>query len=78
MTIQQAVDAPRVHHQWMPDRLDYDTNGIPKDVLDALVAKGHTLHTRSFTWNVAAIGRDAQGRFTGAADPRGEGVAIGY
>jgi gamma-glutamyltranspeptidase/glutathione hydrolase len=78
MTIQQAVDAPRVHHQWMPDRLDYDTVGIPKDVLDALVAKGHTLHTRTFTWNVAAIGRDDQGRWTGAADPRGEGVAIGY
>jgi len=78
MTLPESVDAPRIHHQWMPDRLDHDTVGIPKDVLDALAAKGHTLHTRSFTWNVAAIGRDAEGRWTGAADPRGEGVAIGY
>jgi len=63
----------------MPDRLDHDTVGIPKDVLDALAAKGHTLHPRTnFTWNVAAIGRDAEGRWTGASDPRGEGVAIGY
>ena len=78
MTLQEAVDAPRVHHQWMPDRLDHETVGIPKDVLDALAAKGHTLHARSFTWNVAAIGRDDKGRYTGAADPRGEGVALGY
>jgi len=78
MTLPEAVDAPRIHHQWMPDRLDIETVGIPKDVLDALDAKGHTLHTRPFTWNVAAIGRDAQGRWTGASDPRGEGVAIGY
>jgi gamma-glutamyltranspeptidase/glutathione hydrolase len=78
LTLREAVDAPRIHHQWMPDRLDHDTVGMPKDVLDALAAKGHTLHTRSFTWNVAAIGRDARGRFTGAADPRGEGTAIGY
>jgi gamma-glutamyltranspeptidase/glutathione hydrolase len=79
MTLQEAVDAPRIHHQWMPDRLDHDTVGIPKDVLDALAAKGHTLHPRTnFTWNVAAIGRDAEGRWTGASDPRGEGVAIGY
>jgi gamma-glutamyltranspeptidase / glutathione hydrolase len=78
MTLQEAVDAPRIHHQWMPDRLDHDTVGIPKDVLDALAAKGHTLHTRSFTWNVTAIGRDEKGRWTGAADARGEGVALGY
>jgi gamma-glutamyltranspeptidase/glutathione hydrolase len=76
MTIQQAVDAPRIHHQWMPDRLDLEA--MPKDVLDALAAKGHKLNPRVFTWNVAGIGRDAQGRWTGAADPRGEGVAIGF
>lgn len=78
MTLQEAVDAPRIHHQWMPDRLDHETVGIPRDVLDALAAKGHTLHTRPFTWNVAAIGCDEKGRWTGAADPRGEGAAIGF
>ena len=52
---------------------------IATEMAHALAAKGHTLRPRTnFTWNVAAIGRDAQGRWTGASDPRGEGVAIGY
>jgi gamma-glutamyltranspeptidase/glutathione hydrolase len=78
MTAQEAVDAPRIHDQWSPDRIDTDPGGIPADVIDALRSRGHVVGTKRFTWNVAVVGLDAAGRYTGAADPRGEGVAVGY
>jgi gamma-glutamyltranspeptidase/glutathione hydrolase len=78
MTVQEAVDAPRIHEQWVPDRIDTDPAGIPADVIEALRARGHVVGAKRFTWNVAAVGLDADGRYTGAADPRGEGVAVGY
>lgn len=36
-----AVDAPRMHHQWMPDRLSIEGNGVPQATVDALTAMGH-------------------------------------
>ena len=35
MNIADAVVAPRIHHQWQPDRLRYESRGFPADVLDA-------------------------------------------
>jgi len=37
----EAVDAPRMHHQWLPDRLSIEANGVSEDVLAALKALGH-------------------------------------
>ena len=48
MTIQEAVDAPRIHHQWFPDVLNIET-GVPNDVLDALRAKGHKINQIGLT-----------------------------
>ena len=78
MTLQEAVDAPRIHHQWMPDAIQLEPRAIPEDVAVALRAKGHTLTVRKPFGSVCAIGRDAMGRWTGAADPRDEVVALGY
>ena len=40
MNPQDAVDAPRIHHQWMPDRITME-KGISPDTIEALKARGH-------------------------------------
>jgi len=78
MSLQEAVDAPRIHHQWFPDEILYERGALPPDVTEGLRRRGHTLTERGPIGNVCAIGLDAQGRYTGAADPRDEAVALGY
>ncbi len=46
MNIRQAVDAPRFHHQWMPDVLAYERNSISPDTVALLKAQGHQLDER--------------------------------
>jgi len=43
MGAQEAVDAPRFHHQWLPDRISYERWGISPDTVKLLQAMGHTL-----------------------------------
>jgi len=78
MDIQDAVAAPRVHHQWRPDVffVEYD---IPTDVLENLVNKGHRIRTGGAGSTVEAIYIDKlNGWLYGGADPRNEGKAVGY
>jgi gamma-glutamyltranspeptidase/glutathione hydrolase len=78
MNIQDAVDAPRFHHQWKPDRL-YLENGISPDTVALLKARGHAIeYSRGVVLaRVEAILIDA-GWLEGAADPRWVGKAAGY
>ena len=43
MNAQEAVDAPRIHHQWLPDRISYEDFGFSPDTLALLKKMGHTL-----------------------------------
>jgi gamma-glutamyltranspeptidase/glutathione hydrolase len=43
MNAQEAVDAPRLHHQWLPDRADYEQTGLSPDTVKLLREMGHTL-----------------------------------
>jgi gamma-glutamyltranspeptidase/glutathione hydrolase len=43
MNAQDAVDAPRFHHQWLPDRISYERNGLSRDTIALLERRGHTL-----------------------------------
>ncbi len=43
MNIQEAIDAPRFHHQWLPDQISYESLGFSPDTLDLLRARGHAL-----------------------------------
>jgi len=43
MNAQEAIDAARFHHQWLPDRLDYERNGLSPDTVAELQRRGHTL-----------------------------------
>ncbi len=79
MTLQEAVDAPRIHHQWMPDMLVLERLGFAEDVRDALRARGHSLDFRNSIGDCQAVMIEAQtGVRLGAADPRNDGRAEGY
>jgi gamma-glutamyltranspeptidase/glutathione hydrolase len=43
MNVQEAIDAPRFHHQWLPDRISYEKFGFSPDTLSLLAGKGHAL-----------------------------------
>ena len=43
MNAQEAVDAGRIHHQWLPDRISYEEFGLSADTIAALKAMGHAL-----------------------------------
>jgi len=77
MPVQAAVNAPRIHHQWIPDLIYYEPRALPTDVRRALKALGHTIATRERIGNINAISVDAQGNWLGAADPRKGGTAVG-
>lgn len=78
MDAQAAINAPRFHHQWLPDRVLLE-NIVPESVEQALRARGHETQRRAYMGLVNAIGIDPQtGARLGAADPRDNGSAQGY
>ena len=79
MNIQEAVDSPRIHHQWYPDRIFFERRGLPRDVIENLEKRGHKLVERDgYQGEVQAILIDENGVKYGAVDPRGYGLAMGY
>jgi gamma-glutamyltranspeptidase/glutathione hydrolase len=78
MDAQAAINAPRFHHQWLPDQIVMETEFSP-DLETGLNARGHKTKRRGHIGLVNAIGVDpVTGDRLGAADPRDEGSAIGY
>jgi len=77
MNVAEATVAPRVHHQWLPDRL-YVESGLSPDTLDALVARGHTLEPSRAMGSTQSAMRTEAG-FLGASDPRRPGaLTLGF
>lgn len=78
MNVVQAVNAPRVHHQHLPDQIYYEADGLPQSVVEVLEAWGHTMVERSgVSGDVQAILIE-DGVMTAWSDPRRGGVARGY
>jgi gamma-glutamyltranspeptidase/glutathione hydrolase len=77
MSIQNAVNFPRFHHQWRPDKL-YLEPGFSPDTRHLLEQKGHKIETAANICEISAIQVEANGWLAGAADPRVEGKAAGY
>jgi len=77
MTLADAVAAPRIHHQALPDVIFFERNGLTGPVADSLKAMGHALRMRGYSGDIAAIARTAAG-WVGVADPRRGGGAAGY
>jgi gamma-glutamyltranspeptidase/glutathione hydrolase len=78
MDVQQAVSAPRIHHQWQPDRLFVESD-LSADVVQGLEHRGHAVE-RAAPWSAAeAIWLDPDtGWRHGGSDPRRDGLALGY
>ena len=79
MDIQEAVSAPRIHSQWLPDVIMAEQYSIIKDVEESLKSKGHIIEPYKWTkiGEMNAILINENGYF-GAADTRGENTAVGY
>jgi gamma-glutamyltranspeptidase/glutathione hydrolase len=74
MSLDEAIRAPRLHCQWMPDEVR--TEKIPPDLRRALEDLGHRLReSERPIGDVQAVGRTPMGRFVGVSDPRGRGAA---
>ncbi len=70
----EALAAPRLHHQWKPDELHVE-RAWGEGVIAELRRRGHTVAVDASLGAAQAVGRDAQGQWAAAADPRGEGAA---
>lgn len=80
MNIQQAIDAPRIHHQWMPDQIQWEPLGFSLDTKRALEKRGHIFRERpGYIGDAHAVMIDPKkGIRLGASDPRLGGAAVGY
>jgi gamma-glutamyltranspeptidase/glutathione hydrolase len=70
MNVQEAIDAPRIHHQWLPDRIVHERVGFSPDTLSLLEKRGHTLHRGSTQGVAEAIVFDAERNVLEAAVDR--------
>jgi gamma-glutamyltranspeptidase/glutathione hydrolase len=76
--IQRAVNAPRFHHQWMPDELSVEAWQLSPDTLELLEKMGHKIK-RTGSWGDAeCIAIDKNGERLGASDGRNGGSAVGW
>jgi gamma-glutamyltranspeptidase / glutathione hydrolase len=80
MNIQQAIDAPRIHHQWLPDELVYEPYGLSGDTQKALLRRGHKFAKPRYLGDAEGIMiEEKTGMRLGATDPRrSDGLAVGY
>jgi len=71
MPVQDAVNAPRLHHQWLPNTVTVERVGFSEATLDALRAKGHVVRVGGQQGTAHSIAIDPKtGKRLGAADPR--------
>ena len=78
MDAQSAINAPRFHHQWLPDLILMEKTFSP-EMEEQMKERGYTIKRRGHIGLVNAIGIDPKtGGRCGAADPRDDGSAVGY
>jgi gamma-glutamyltranspeptidase/glutathione hydrolase len=79
MNAQEAVDAPRFHHQWLPDQIQRESNGLSPDTLAILTRMGHTFQSiHSQGVDEVIVVNQKENMLEGAWDRRAsDGAAIG-
>lgn len=78
MTLADAVAAPRIHHQGLPDVIRYEHGGLTDGTVAALRAMGHEVEMRRSTSGIVAAIQRTAGGWVGVADPRSAGGAVGW
>ena len=83
MNIREAIEAPRIHHQWMPDSIFYELGALTEEVKKELTEMGYRLWDGDVETRIIGIAEgimiDNKNKIIyGASDPRGGGLAVGY
>ena len=83
MNIREAVEKPRIHHQWLPDSIHYEQKALTEGVKNELVEMGYAFVDEDAEFRIIGITEgiiiDRENKIIyGASDPRGGGLAVGF
>jgi len=83
LNIREAVEKPRIHHQWLPDSIHYEQKAVTEGVKNELVEMGYTFVDEDAEFRIIGIIEgimiDRENKIIyGASDPRGGGLAVGF
>jgi len=81
MNIQDAIDAPRIHHQWIPDKIYYENFSLIKDTKENLEKTGYKFEDVNQNFGILGLAEGIlidDNIIYGASDSRGEGSALGF